>query len=157
MLRDRVSGITFARGKEYFEVGCVKGFRAQRNEARAEVEGSMGTYDVRLWDEDGGMGGTCDCPAYEDMGFCKHCVAVCFVLLDAREKGLLDRQDPRGKSNWVTMEEIEAFLKRVEREKLEGWVLSWTQEDLGFRDVLERETLKARKRDARKPKRTANR
>jgi hypothetical protein len=55
------------------------------------------------------------------------------------------------------MEEIEAFLKRVEREKLEGWVLSWTQEDLGFRDVLERETLKARKRDARKPKRTANR
>jgi uncharacterized Zn finger protein len=98
MLRDRVSGITFARGKEYFEVGCVKGFRAQRNEARAEVEGSMGTYDVRLWDEDGGMGGTCDCPAYEDMGFCKHCVAVVSSCLTQGRRGCWIAKIPEGKA-----------------------------------------------------------
>jgi uncharacterized Zn finger protein len=83
-LRDRVSDITFERGDEYFGAGCVKDLRVQRNEAKAEVEGSTGSYDVRLWDDGKQINGTCDCPAFEDMGFCKHCVAACLALMDKR-------------------------------------------------------------------------
>jgi hypothetical protein len=147
-IRDSVSDITFKRGLEYFEVGCVRALRVYRNEVKAEVEGST-TYNVRLWDDGKRIDGSCDCPAYEDMGFCKHCVAVSLALVEQIGKGTIQGDANGGKKgSWVTMDGIAEYLGKVGRKKLEGWVMNWALEDADFQSVLEEEAMKAKRKKA---------
>jgi hypothetical protein len=43
------------------------------------------------------------------------------------------------------MDEIEVYLKKVAREKLEGWARTWAEDDADFRQVLEAEVMTARR------------
>jgi len=70
---------TYARGATYAAEDRVRLLSIGPNRVRAEVAGSE-LYAVVL--EGGGddIWGDCDCPAYEDRGFCKHLVAVALAV-----------------------------------------------------------------------------
>ena len=79
-----------ARGLAYHKEGRVALMSAGAGRARASVLGTEPyRVDLRLGRE--GLTGTCECPAFDDSGFCKHMVAV---ALAASEAGAADRIGP---------------------------------------------------------------
>ena len=75
LIYDRAGGITFERGREYFDQGLVRQLRVHSNTVTAQVDGTE-VYHVTLETGLESLEGRCDCPAYDKWGFCKHCVAV---------------------------------------------------------------------------------
>ena len=65
----------FARGLAYHREGRVRLVSLRDGRATASVLGSE-AYRVELAWRGGAPEGVCDCPAYDDSGFCKHLVAV---------------------------------------------------------------------------------
>ena len=74
-LRDLAGPKVFARGEAYFAEGRVRLLSVDQRRVLAAVVGSE-TYRAELRWQGQRWSGTCDCPAYEDAGFCKHLVAV---------------------------------------------------------------------------------
>jgi uncharacterized Zn finger protein len=79
-----------ARGLAYYKEGRVALMSAGAERAQASVRGTE-TYRVDLRARRGGLTGTCECPAFDDSGFCKHMVAT---ALAASEAGAADRIGP---------------------------------------------------------------
>jgi uncharacterized Zn finger protein len=79
-----------ARGLAYHKEGRVVLMSAGAERAQASVRGTE-TYRVDLRLRRGGLTGTCECPAFDDSGFCKHMVAT---ALAASESGATDRIGP---------------------------------------------------------------
>jgi uncharacterized Zn finger protein len=71
----RLAGAAFGRGEAYFRDGRVD---ILANEPRRVLARVAGTEDYRVNLLGGGesIKGECDCPAFEDYGFCKHMVAT---------------------------------------------------------------------------------
>lgn len=76
----------FARGEGYANPGQISLLSIAPDRIIAEVIGSE-TYGVRLTGSGTDMGGHCDCPAFEDAGFCKHIVAVALFVNESLEAG----------------------------------------------------------------------
>ncbi|MBF0562533.1 MAG: SWIM zinc finger family protein [Alphaproteobacteria bacterium] len=78
-LRRLADGGSFERGTAYFAHGQVRALRFDGERIVATVSGSQ-TYRVRLWRDDGALGGdlawSCTCPVGDIGAFCKHAVAV---------------------------------------------------------------------------------
>jgi uncharacterized Zn finger protein len=79
-----------ARGLAYHKEGRVGLMSAGAERAQASVRGTE-TYRVDLRLRRDGLTGTCECPAFDDSGFCKHMVAT---ALAASEAGAADRIGP---------------------------------------------------------------
>jgi uncharacterized Zn finger protein len=71
---------SYERGERY--VDAVSGLRGGRDGAAATVHGTE-PYQVRLTWSAAGLTGECSCPFGQEGEFCKHCVAVGLVIIDA--------------------------------------------------------------------------
>src|SRR5436190_16680026 len=71
----------FTRGQAYHREGRVRLISLRDGRATASVLGSE-AYRVDLAWGGGGPEGVCDCPAYDDSGFCKHMVAVALAVVE---------------------------------------------------------------------------
>ena len=78
-LRRLAGETTYARGAAYAKEGRVRLLSIGPTAVRAEVTGSE-LYAVVLQGTDDDIWGDCDCPAYDDYGFCKHLVAVALAV-----------------------------------------------------------------------------
>ena len=71
----RRAGAAFARGEAYHREGRVEILAIEARRVLAQVEGTE-DYRVNLLGKGETIGGECDCPAFDDYGFCKHMVAT---------------------------------------------------------------------------------
>jgi len=71
----RRAGAAFARGEAYHREGRVEILAIEPRRVLAQVEGTE-DYRVNLLGKGETIGGECDCPAFDDYGFCKHMVAT---------------------------------------------------------------------------------
>ncbi|MBK8326092.1 MAG: SWIM zinc finger family protein [Moraxellaceae bacterium] len=66
---------SFERGLSYFEQKQVSVISSNDNKISANVSGTR-IYQTSLWGEGRYLESSCTCEAFDDNGFCKHCVAV---------------------------------------------------------------------------------
>jgi uncharacterized Zn finger protein len=71
----RLAGAAFARGEAYHRDGRVEILAIEPRRVLARVEGTE-DYRVNLLGAGETIKGECDCPAFDDYGFCKHMVAT---------------------------------------------------------------------------------
>ena len=90
-LRDAAGPAVFARGEAYHREGRVALLAVEPHEARARVSGSQ-VYSATLAGAGAAFEGECDCPAFEEYGFCKHLVATALAVNSASpgELGAID-------------------------------------------------------------------
>jgi uncharacterized Zn finger protein len=95
-LRDRAGDTVFARGETYHRGGQVQILTVETNRVLAQVAGTE-DYRTELRGRGRNIGGHCSCPAFRDLGFCKHMVAVALTAnaldpdAEAEGAGLLSR------------------------------------------------------------------
>jgi uncharacterized Zn finger protein len=85
-LRERAGEKTFARGEAYHRDDRVEIVLLEPQRVLAQVAGSE-DYRTTLTGRGKAFGGDCDCPAFAEMGFCKHMVAVALAANAAAEDG----------------------------------------------------------------------
>jgi uncharacterized Zn finger protein len=85
-LRERAGERTFARGEAYHRDDRVEILVLEPQRVLAQVAGSE-DYRTTLTGRGKALGGDCDCPAFAEMGFCKHMVAVALAANAAAEDG----------------------------------------------------------------------
>ena len=85
-LRERAGEKTFARGNAYHRDDRVEILVLEPQRVLAQVAGSE-DYRTTLTGRGKAFGGDCDCPAFVEMGFCKHMVAVALAANAAAEDG----------------------------------------------------------------------
>jgi len=88
-LRRRAGDTVFARGQAYHRDGQVRILAIDPARVLARVSGTE-DYRTEMTGRGKAFGGGCDCPAFDDWGFCKHMVAVALTanaLGDAAEAG----------------------------------------------------------------------
>ncbi|MEW6201235.1 MAG: DUF6880 family protein [bacterium] len=139
LLRQMAGERSYERGVGYFKGGLVGSIAIDGNEARAKVEGTR-TYRVRLWVDEDGVNGECTCPAYNDAGFCKHCVAVGLSVIDAKEdvSGGAQQKSGQGKrkTKAVTMDDLRVYLKEMEKSDLVEIIIGQAMNDDRLRERL---------------------
>lgn len=117
----------FERGREYFSAGCVIDCRQKGNKVSGVVRGSE-QYNVELQLGKQGLDGHCNCPASENMDFCKHCVAL---ALHVREQQQHTEQLESGNP----LQRIQAFLEQQDKSQLVGHLLDIIEHDDHLQDV----------------------
>ncbi len=70
----------FSRGEKYFKDGMIKISSVSDGEVKAKVLGSV-VYAVELFLMNEQLDGRCSCPAFHDIGPCKHIAAVAMTLI----------------------------------------------------------------------------
>jgi uncharacterized Zn finger protein len=113
-----------ARGLAYYKEGRVALMSAGAERAQASVRGTE-IYRVDLRARRDGWAGTCECPAFDDSGFCKHMVAT---ALAASEAGAADRIGP-----------LRGHLVAQGAEALADRLLRLAERDVGLLASIERE------------------
>ncbi len=78
-LRRMAGDVIYARGAAYANEGRVTLLSIGPALVRAQVRGSE-LYSVVLEGDSDDISGECDCPAFQDRGFCKHLVAVALAV-----------------------------------------------------------------------------
>ena len=71
----RLAGGAFVRGEAYHREGRVEILAIEPRRVLARVMGTE-DYRVNLLGQGETIKGECDCPAFDDYGFCKHMVAT---------------------------------------------------------------------------------
>lgn len=74
-LREMAGPSTFERGAAYYRGGQVTLLSVETGRVVAQVTGTE-DYRTELTGRGKQIGGACTCPAFEDLGFCKHMVAT---------------------------------------------------------------------------------
>ena len=74
-LKDYADYRSFERGQQYFKQGQVTVISTNEFKISANVSGTR-IYQTSLWGEGRYLESSCTCEAFDDNGFCKHCVAV---------------------------------------------------------------------------------
>jgi uncharacterized Zn finger protein len=120
----------FDRGAGYARQGRVRILSMERGKAHAQVTGSE-VYRTTI--EGGGrrIAGACDCPAFEDRGFCKHLVALALTV-DAMEPAEIAEATDRA-------DRLRAHLARQPADALADRLLHLAQRDTALRRELEME------------------
>lgn len=88
LLKKLAGKAAYEKGVAYFNKGAIQEVYVKGNRILAEVQGSD-LYHVTLNHNQRELTGACDCPASDDVDFCKHCVAVAL----ARAKELAHEQE----------------------------------------------------------------
>jgi hypothetical protein len=102
-----------ARGMAYADQGQVSLLSVGPDRVVAEVYGSE-RYSVMITGRARRIGGNCDCPAFEDSGFCKHVVAVALTANAALAAGM---------DCDTLCEDVEAHLAAMPKEGLVSYVM----------------------------------
>ena len=132
ILRRMADPASYERGVEYAASGRV--LRVTRNEMslEASVEGTR-RYRVELWEEDGDLKATCDCPMGARGVFCKHCVATGLAALEAGDEA----------SASISSDDIRHHLASLKKAELIDLLLEEAGEDERLLDRLRLRTVTA--------------
>ncbi len=130
---------SFERGQEYFENKRVSALVERDGVITAEVRGTH-PYIVKLRIDGGRLGYSCTCPIGNGGEFCKHCVAAGLAWLEAPE-GLGQTEKgrtpaPKSSSAAITMEDVQAFLARQQKNDLIKILLEQARDDERLRQRL---------------------
>ncbi len=119
-LRKLAGAQAFARGKDYFAGGQVQLLAVELKRVLATVSGTE-DYSVELTGRGEVIDGGCSCPAFENLGFCKHMVAA---ALAANEAGGYAEADGAG-----TLSRIRDYLKAKGVDSLVEMLLEMAERD----------------------------
>ena len=131
LLRELAGERSYQRGVKYYAEGRVTRLRDEGDRVTGWVEGSD-TWRVRLRGHGDDLRADCNCPAYDDTGFCKHIVAV--ALAANGEPGPAAEADPAV--------DVETWLRAQPAETLAALLIEHAAEDDALRTRLD--TLAAR-------------
>jgi uncharacterized Zn finger protein len=120
------------RGHRYFRDGVVEVLESGESSASGSVSGSK-DYRVTLHLNKGDLSGHCTCPAYADIGPCKHMAALGYALIAGEET---DASSPR-KGRRTVLECIGEYLEVQPAETLRTLLLQEAARDKQFRKRLE--------------------
>lgn len=85
----------FDRGYEYYREGRVVELEMRSDRTIGVVDGTS-LYRVELLHDQADLDGSCDCPASDHIGFCKHCVATALALRDHLASSMLAARNDSG-------------------------------------------------------------
>jgi len=108
----------------------------------AKVRGQS-VYQVELWNDDGELGFSCDCPIGSNDLFCKHCVAVALAWLGGKapKAATAARSDASSGDSAVR-----TFLKRQDKRVLVDLLVEQAHSDDLLRDRLQLKAAGQRKK-----------
>ena len=109
---------TFRRGEDYYAGGRVDILACETARIVAQVGGSE-NYSTIVTGYGRDIGGGCSCPAFEDMEFCKHMIAVALAAND------LDEHSPAVGA----LSRIREYLRRKEKAPLLRIITSLAERD----------------------------
>lgn len=124
-LRRLAGDRSFERGADYAASGRVVRLTRSQSTVEADVQGTH-RYRVELGLGDNELKGRCSCPMAASGAFCKHCVAVGLVALEA----------PAGRSAGISLEDVRAHLGALKKDELVELLLEEAREDEGLLDRL---------------------
>jgi uncharacterized Zn finger protein len=124
-LREIATGRSFERGEDYFDSGVVQALAEPEGTLAATVYGTR-EYRVKLWVEDNRLSYDCTCPFAAEGACCKHCVAAGLAWLAEAAGG---KQPGKARTPPVTMEDVEAYLARQEKQPLVSLIVEQAMED----------------------------
>ena len=128
LLKDKSTGESFIRGRDYYHDGLVSNLRVEDNSYIASVAGSY-HYEVKITQNNNDIDFSCTCP-YDWGGICKHCIAVGLYILN-RDKKVVKKTKIRKKLkiedkidllkilNEATSKQKDEFLQKIFRENQE--------------------------------------
>lgn len=107
----------FQRGLTYYQTGNVLNWSRTGATITADVAGTD-NYRVRLTHRTGYLEGSCNCPAFERNGFCKHCVAVALAYRSGgpqhtQPNKLESHKRPKTKANSTATLDPKTLKKRI--------------------------------------------
>jgi uncharacterized Zn finger protein len=120
-------GRSFSRGEDYYRSGQVGEIVTHEGVISARVVGSE-VYQSKLWAEGDGLEYDCTCPAADEFGFCKHCVALGLKWLTLQADSPQAHPDP--------LERIRAYLSSRDSADLIKIIVDRAFEDESFRERL---------------------
>jgi uncharacterized Zn finger protein len=121
---------TYARGSAYAKEGRVRLLSIGPAVVRAQVSGSE-LYSVVLEGDSDDIWGDCDCPAFDERGFCKHLVAVALTVNTASPEVM-------GKAN-ESQDAIRAYLASLDQGVLVDRLMTMAAQDSKLWATLELE------------------
>ncbi|MBK9186330.1 MAG: SWIM zinc finger family protein [Moraxellaceae bacterium] len=110
---------SFERGLSYFEQKQVSVISSNDNKISANVSGTR-IYQTSLWGEGRYLESSCTCEAFDDNGFCKHCVAVGLAWL----AGVTPTEEEDHIPNVITQ-----YVQQLSQQKLVDIVLQQAAKD----------------------------
>ncbi|WP_165838366.1 SWIM zinc finger family protein [Pokkaliibacter plantistimulans] len=135
-LIDLAGKAAFDRGMHYYLDGAVVALTEHYGLLKAKVEGSY-LYEVKV-PLDSPADSECTCPAWEDSGFCKHCVAVILQFqAEQREEDEAAEPEPSPRATSKSKQsqrlrdeaQVLAFLHSKGKEELAQTLLSMLRND----------------------------
>ena len=124
----RRAGAAFARGEAYHREGRVEILAIEPRRVLAQVGGTE-DYRVNLLGKGETIGGECDCPAFDDYGFCKHMVATALAAND-----IAPGREPAGVG---ALARIRAHLEDMPRGALVAMIVELAERDRALFRKLE--------------------
>jgi uncharacterized Zn finger protein len=121
----------FERGENYYYDGRVHALVEHEGAIVAKVLGTH-EYRVRFRAEKDELVYSCDCPLGVDGEFCKHCVAVGLAWL----KGEAGHGLSEVGAETVTMDEVQAYLEKQDKDVLISLLMEQATEDERLRERL---------------------
>jgi len=118
----------FGRGLKLFEQGEVLSIEPVNNHYLAKVQGTQ-TYSVDIIHTQRLFQGSCNCPASDNIDFCKHCVAVALHLKQGQTSL---EQTPTSNSTKKTTKQkqidtIQQYLSSLTKPELEKGLLNYIE------------------------------
>ena len=126
----------YERGHDYYRQGYVGDIEIRGNRIVAMVSGTH-LYRVELLHDGARLDGSCDCPASDDIVFCKHCVATALELRDYLTESAL------AVANSGDEKVLRAYLAEQDRETLVSQVLQVLPKDPLLYERLQRQAMLA--------------
>lgn len=114
LLRRTAGPAVYGRGVAYQAERRVDLLALDGARALARVRGTK-TYGVELRSNDGRPSGTCDCPAFDDAGFCKHLVAVALAVNEAARDGKAPTDRISAARQYLSTQRVDALVERLLR------------------------------------------
>ena len=137
-VRTLAGGRSFDRGELYAASGRVRKLTVTATSVQATVQGTA-PYRVRLWVEDSKPAFACSCPVGADGAFCKHCVAVALVAVQAV---------PADPVETSPAPDLRGYLQTVGHARLVDLILELSDNDEMLRARLQLDAARAATRPA---------
>lgn len=118
----------FERGLKLFEQGAVLSIEPFNNHYLAKVQGTQ-TYSVDITHTQHLFQGSCNCPASDNIDFCKHCVAVALHLKQG-QTDLTQTTTPTNKKKSAKQKQIDTiqqYLSSLTKPELEKGLLNYIE------------------------------
>lgn len=117
LLRQSAGPAAYGRGVAYHAERRVDLLTVDGVRALARVRGTQ-TYQVELRSKAGRPHGACDCPAFDDAGFCKHLVAVALAVNAAGRDGKAPVDRISAARQYLSTQGADAIVERLLRQAI---------------------------------------